>query len=742
MSEIDSIGKLIATYNPATCEQVNEVYQGLAEFAPKSFVWIDDNINDHKTGNHVGMIVKNPKGEAVNLAILTTKPFLINHREKTGAGVLGDLGCDVAYLVDDLMTACDLAHGLKDERYCVLLAFGNIDKVAKTFCQTHRLILPIYADKAQAVFDRIGSLPNVEIHACTDPTFDILDGISEPMKGGLNYPYMGGYFVIKEGKLLYTKLNSETDHTTELFLCNALHIDGMTRDKNGGNWGKLLRFNDPDGQEKTWVLPNALLMGDSRDYLKPLSDLGLLVNPNVKTKALLTAYIQFYPCTDKLICVDSVGWHDGSYVLPQRVFGERIILQSEQGACYSEKGTLETWQEHISKPCIHHNRLTFAICVALAGAVLSPLGEESVGFHLVGASSMGKSLALQLGASVWGNRDFVRTWKATGNGMESVASLHHDNFLPLDEIGECDTKRIGDIIYMLGNGKGKQRMSKDITARPQKKWRIAYLSTGETTLEGILKQSGQTIKAGQEVRFATVNADAGRGLGMFDGLMGFFGGRELAEHLREQTNNHHGTAGVAWLDYLTSTDYLPILKSFINDFTAMYDGLSRQAGRVCRHFAIIAGAGELATLAGVTGWQAGQATQAVKVCFDDWLNTHGKYGDLELSALIERIVHTIERHQYGRMVNLKTEAYNLDNNYTDGKANLLGYIDDDLYLFTKDGLTEMSNPLSHKTAFKMLSEVELTRTSHRQQYQKKINGKRQLFYAIKDEILTFLDDEA
>lgn len=749
MSDVifDDVSELIKSYQPATDEQMNGVCHGLGEIAPNSLVWIDDVINDNiKTANQLGMIIKNPKGKAVNLAVLSEKPFLVNYKAEAGAGVFGDLKCDTAYLMDNFDDACSLANGLKEHgAFCVLMAFGGIAKVAKAFCKTHKLILPVYAHQKDELQNKVGSLPNTQIHACIEPVLDTLahlkghDNHTQVIKG-LDFPYLGGFFAIKDGKLLYSKLNRDTDHVTELFVCNALHIDGMTRDKAGGNWGKLLRFDDPDGNTKTWAMPTALLMGDSREFLKTLASMGLVINTTAKAKALLTAYIQFHPCTDKLLCVDNVGWCGGSYVLPHRIFGEKVILQSNPMTHgYCEQGTLRQWQNNISTPCVHHHRLAFALCVAFAGVVLSPLGEESIGFHFVGASSMGKSLALRLGASVWGNHDFVRTWKATGNGMEGVASLHHDNFLALDELGECDPKQIGNIVYMLGNGQGKQRMSKDTTAKDNKKWRIAYLSTGETTLDNVLKQAGQAIKAGQAVRFAHINADAGHGLGMFDSLAGATSGQALADHLKEQTKHYHGVAGVAWLEYLTTHDYLPTLKAFIDDFTAMYDGLSSQAGRVCKHFAIVAGVGELATLAGVTGWTAGQATKAVKACFDDWLGTYGKHGDLELTALIERIIHTIEQHRYGRMANIKAGDYNPKENWAYGKANLLGYIDGDLYLFTSAGFAEVSEPLPPKQAFKMLQELGMTKSNHRQKYQKFVNGKKWLFYAIKDEIMTFLE---
>lgn len=96
MSEINTIGELIKTYTPATTDQINAIYQGMGELSPKSFVWIDDDINAIKTANNLGMIVKNPKGQAVNLAILKpSKPYLLNHREKVGAACLAIWGRSV-----------------------------------------------------------------------------------------------------------------------------------------------------------------------------------------------------------------------------------------------------------------------------------------------------------------------------------------------------------------------------------------------------------------------------------------------------------------------------------------------------------------------------------------------------------------------------------------------------------------------------------------------------------------------
>ena len=47
----------------------------------------------------------------------------------------------------------------------------------------------------------------------------------------------------------------------------------------------------------------------------------------------------------------------------------------------------------------------------------------------------------------------VKTWRATGNGLEGAAAMANDNLLVLDEIGELsDPKELGNVIYFLGNG--------------------------------------------------------------------------------------------------------------------------------------------------------------------------------------------------------------------------------------------------------------------------------------------------
>lgn len=93
-----------------------------------------------------------------------------------------------------------------------------------------------------------------------------------------------------------------------------------------------------------------------------------------------------------------------------------------------------------------------------AGALLDLATEDGGGFHLLGGSSNGKTSTLKVAASVWGRPDrYTRTWRATSNALEGLASMHNDGALILDEITQIDPKEVGNAAYMLANGEGKNR---------------------------------------------------------------------------------------------------------------------------------------------------------------------------------------------------------------------------------------------------------------------------------------------
>src|SRR6185312_13076603 len=92
---------------------------------------------------------------------------------------------------------------------------------------------------------------------------------------------------------------------------------------------------------------------------------------------------------------------------------------------------------------------------------------------------------LRVAGSVWGGGrrgGFTQSWRATGNGLEAVARAHSGTVLILDELGELDAREAGATAYMLTNGTGKARATKEADSKARAEWRLMLLSAGEITL--------------------------------------------------------------------------------------------------------------------------------------------------------------------------------------------------------------------------------------------------------------------
>src|SRR4051794_20230025 len=102
--------------------------------------------------------------------------------------------------------------------------------------------------------------------------------------------------------------------------------------------------------------------------------------------------------------------------------------------------------------------------------------------------------------------------------MEGFAAKACDGSMFLDEMSQVDGQEAPAIVYMLSNGSGKQRASRDGSARERSNSRTTLLSTGELTLEAKMRESHQQMMAGLDVRLPNVPADAGAGMGLFEDL--------------------------------------------------------------------------------------------------------------------------------------------------------------------------------------------------------------------------------
>lgn len=466
--------------------------------------------------------------------------------------------------------------------------------------------------------------------------------------------YGSGRFEVSDKGVFFFGKDKEGNEKSPQWVCAPLHVIAMTRDEKSGEWGRFLGWKDDDGKQHQWAMPMQLLEGDCSEVRCELARLGLHISPTQTVRNLLPAYIKEWPVENRACCVDRLGWHMDVYVTPSGSIGnasELVVFQNKHAIepAFSTSGSEKEWRDSVAALAQGNSRLVFSISVALAGALADIAGEDSGGFHLRGTSSSGKSTALKLAASIWGKpADYVRLWRGTINGFEGLAALHNDGVLILDEIGQIDPNAAGDAAYMLANGLGKARANRSGLARAPQRWRLLFLSAGEESLSAIMERAGKKSSAGQEIRLADIEADAGAKMGIFETLHGLPTPAALALAIKEACAKSYGAIGLKWLTHLVedrqklAESINEAIKKFVDEVTPK--DAAGQVVRVSRRFALGAIAGELATRYGLTGWVAGEATKAARQCFDAWLEGFGGNGNREERAILDQVRAFIETH--------------------------------------------------------------------------------------------------
>lgn len=482
---------------------------------------------------------------------------------------------------------------------------------------------------------------------------------AEPVK---SCKYGGGRFEVGKGGVSFIGKDKEGNDKAPVWVCSSLDVQAKTRDNKSGEWGRLLEWLDDDRVAHQWAMPIELLEGDGGDMRRELARLGVHIATSKAARDLLAAYIKVWPVQHRARCVDRLGWHGDVFITPSGVIGasdESVVFQNahaiEPAMCVS--GTADAWRDSVAALAAGNTRIVFAVSVAFAGSLAGITGEDSGGFHMRGKSSSGKSTALKVAASVWGDPStYVRQWRATSNGLEGLASLHNDGLLILDELEQVDPREAGEAAYMLGNGQGKARASRTGTARASQRWRLLFLSSGENSLAAHMARSGKRANAGQEIRLADFDADAGCEMGVIEHLHGHTTPAAAVLAIKDAAAKHHGAVGLAWLqcvvtDRMKLVDFIQDgIRQFVADVVPA--GAAGQVERVARRFGLVAVAGELATHYGLTGWGEGEAERAAKACFASWLEGFGGTGNREERATLDQVRAFFEAHGSSRFENV------------------------------------------------------------------------------------------
>ena len=455
------------------------------------------------------------------------------------------------------------------------------------------------------------------------------------------------------------ELHLEIDNgKSSVKVSDKIEVLAEARDTESTNWGKVIRFKDHDNNTKTLFIDNTKFI-TSGELEEILCYNGLFI---YKPKEL-KKYLNDYETKNRALCVDKIGWCKESFVFPDgSIIGKNneniIYYGSNSPKEFNTNGTLEDWQENISKYCQGNSRLILAVSAAFAGTLLNITGQENGGFHFVGNSTIGKSTILNVACSVYGDKEFMKTWRATDNGLEGVASSRNDNLLVLDELGQVDPNKAGEIAYMLGNGNGKIRSYKNGSTKKSYTWRLLYLSSGEIDLSDCATEAKKTLKAGQEVRLLNIPAQPSEdSFGAFETVHNKETGKAFSEYLNEVVRNYYGTAAREFIHCVVNDGFEKIandFRIFLNDAEQKYlpAEADNQVKRAMNRFMLAAFAGEYATDHGITGWNRTDSLNACVTCFNDWIKERGGVKDLEPQKLLEQVRYYLELYSTSRFLDL------------------------------------------------------------------------------------------
>jgi len=483
-----------------------------------------------------------------------------------------------------------------------------------------------------------------------------------------------------------TKGDGDDERPTNEWLCGPLHVEAITRaEGNAADYGRLLRFRNLDNRELTWAMPGELLAGRPDAILSVLLSMGLEID--YQRRAQVPRYIAGQHPKKRITAATTTGWHGPElFITPTGNIGkDEAIYQADSAADgdYGKAGTLAGWREGIGAMLPGNPLLQLGIGTALAGPLLQPLGiHTGGGFHLLWDSSNGKTTIVQCAASAWGHgAHFTLKWNATANGLEGIAALRNDCLLALDELGQADGRYVGDVVYSVADGIGKQRAGRTGAARITKRWRVMLLSSGEVTLEAKMSEGGKRTRAGQEVRLVTVSA--GRTFGAWDNLHDHPTGASLSDSLKRTSTTHYGHAGPEFVRELIARGELDSLPAMLGAIKAHFPAESGQSARVAERFAIVALALELAVAFELLPMAGGEGIASMVELFKGWRAGRGE-GPSEDGQILKALADFIDRHGGSRFQSVAAGADEVRDRAGYWESAATGR----LYLFTRSGLEE------------------------------------------------------
>lgn len=407
-------------------------------------------------------------------------------------------------------------------------------------------------------------------------------------------------------------VKGEEHHRSELVIKGGqLRVIGQAELPNG-KWVRIAETQGAHqrakGARTQLVIHNEEV--HSNDLLRRLRGLNLNIRQYAKSHhAALGEYIlssELYDDDGQLVgdlpyweVATQPGWHGDHFVLPS---GEIISPQdasskatkhqiisdvriTPESSDVSVSGTRDSWCENVGRMIKGNPCLMLAVAANLAGPMLKVCGVKAFGLHLHGESSQGKTTALLVGNSIYGDpKARKHTWNATTLAACTRANAANDMAVAMDELKQARPAEFETMIYNLLNGQSRGQCNIDGTMREALNWNTNLISTGELPIQRYMELALKVEPdAGQLVRLLNLPFSAPQE------LHGHKNGKAFAQHLEAMVKEHHGAFGRNWIQTIVNKreQVKEAYQEAAARWNALVDGNHGQTSRVAEYFAIM-----------------------------------------------------------------------------------------------------------------------------------------------------------
>lgn len=184
-----------------------------------------------------------------------------------------------------------------------------------------------------------------------------------------------------------------------------------------------------------------------------------------------------------------MGWTDGDfkafmpYTDAARFDGDSEYKSLYNGIC--GQGDFGTWTM-LTRELRNNLYMRLTIDASLASPLIQMVDGLPFVFHLWGGTEAGKTVALKVAASVWGNPEgsMMHSLNATKNAMLGAAGFLNNIPFIADELQVIKSRRDWDgnydnLVMVLCEGKNRERMGSDAKLKETSSWQCGFIFSGE-----------------------------------------------------------------------------------------------------------------------------------------------------------------------------------------------------------------------------------------------------------------------